>query len=66
MNSYSTGEQITLLWPISGSYNIDVNIHQTEPGEVGSRMSEQAIWRILSAAVKGIIGKQRTLPTIDF
>ena len=44
--------------------NIDVNIHPTKT-EIKFE-NEQAIWQILSAAVKETLGKSSAVPSIDF
>ena len=44
--------------------NIDVNIHPTKT-EIKFE-NEQAIWQILSAAVKETLGKSSAIPSIDF
>lgn len=59
------GEQITyfIYFDINPA-NIDVNIHPTKT-EIKFE-NEQAIWQILSAAVKESLGKFSAIPTIDF
>ena len=49
---------------ISYPANIDVNIHPTKT-EIKFE-NEQAIWQILSAAVKESLGKFNAVPSIDF
>ena len=60
-----TGEQISyfLYFDIDPA-NIDVNIHPTKT-EIKFE-NEQAIWQILSAAVKESLGKFNAVPSIDF
>lgn len=59
------GEQISyfLYFEIDPA-NIDVNIHPTKT-EIKFE-NEQAIWQILSAAVKESLGKFNAVPSIDF
>ena len=59
------GEQVSyfLYFDIEPS-NIDVNIHPTKT-EIKFE-NEQAIWQILSAAVKESLGKFNAVPSIDF
>lgn len=59
------GEQVSyfLYFEIEPS-NIDVNIHPTKT-EVKFE-NEQAIWQILSAAIKESLGKFNAVPSIDF
>lgn len=59
------GEQISyfLYFDIDPA-NIDVNIHPTKT-EIKFE-NEQAIWQILSAAVKESLGKFNAVPSIDF
>ena len=60
-----TGEQVSffLYFEIDPA-NIDVNIHPTKT-EIKFE-NEQAIWQILSAAVKEALGKFNAVPSIDF
>ena len=60
-----TGEQVSyfLYFEIEPA-NIDVNIHPTKT-EIKFE-NEQAIWQILSAAVKESLGKFNAVPSIDF
>lgn len=59
------GEQVSyfLYFEIEPS-NIDVNIHPTKT-EIKFE-NEQAIWQILSAAIKESLGKFNAVPSIDF
>lgn len=60
-----TGEQVSyfLYFDIEPS-NIDVNIHPTKT-EIKFE-NEQAIWQILSAAIKESLGRFNAVPSIDF
>lgn len=59
------GEQISyFIYFDVNPANIDVNIHPTKT-EIKFE-NEQAIWQILSAAVKESLGKFSAIPTIDF
>lgn len=59
------GEQISyFIYLEVDPANIDVNIHPTKT-EIKFE-NEQAIWQILSAAVKESMGKFSAIPTIDF
>ena len=59
------GEQISYFLYIEvAPANIDVNIHPTKT-EIKFE-NEQAIWQIISAAVKESLGKFNAIPTIDF
>ena len=59
------GEQISyFIYLKVDPANIDVNIHPTKT-EIKFE-NEQAIWQILSAAVKESLGKFSAIPTIDF
>ena len=59
------GEQISyFIYLEVDPANIDVNIHPTKT-EIKFE-NEQAIWQILSAAVKESLGKFSAIPTIDF
>lgn len=59
------GEQISyFIYLEADPANIDVNIHPTKT-EIKFE-NEQAIWQILSAAVKESLGKFSAIPTIDF
>ena len=59
------GEQISyFIYFEVDPANIDVNIHPTKT-EIKFE-NEQAIWQILSAAVKESLGKFSAIPTIDF
>lgn len=59
------GEQISyFLYFEVAPANIDVNIHPTKT-EIKFE-NEQAIWQILSAAVKESLGKFNAVPSIDF
>lgn len=60
-----TGEQVSyfLYFEVDPS-NIDVNIHPTKT-EIKFE-NEQAIWQILSAAIKETLGKFNAVPSIDF
>ena len=59
------GEQVSyfLYFEVDPS-NIDVNIHPTKT-EIKFE-NEQAIWQILSAAIKESLGKFNAVPSIDF
>lgn len=60
-----TGEQVSyFLYLEVDPGNIDVNIHPTKT-EIKFE-NEQAIWQILSAAVKESLGKFNAVPSIDF
>ncbi|NDW13110.1 DNA mismatch repair endonuclease MutL [Bacteroides sp. 214] len=60
-----TGEQVPFfLYFDVDPANIDVNIHPTKT-EIKFE-NEQAIWQILSAAVKEALGKFNAVPSIDF
>lgn len=60
-----TGEQISyFIYFEVDPANIDVNIHPTKT-EIKFE-NEQAIWQILSAAVKESLGKFNAVPSIDF
>ena len=59
------GEQISyFLYFEVDPANIDVNIHPTKT-EIKFE-NEQAIWQIISAAVKESLGKVNAVPSIDF
>ena len=59
------GEQISyFLYFVVAPANIDVNIHPTKT-EIKFE-NEQAIWQIISAAVKESLGKFNAVPSIDF
>lgn len=59
------GEQVSyFLYFDVAPANIDVNIHPTKT-EIKFE-NEQAIWQILSAAVKESLGKFNAVPSIDF
>ncbi len=59
------GEQISyFIYFEVDPANIDVNIHPTKT-EIKFE-NEQAIWQILSAAVKETLGKFNAVPSIDF
>lgn len=59
------GEQISyFIYFEVDPANIDVNIHPTKT-EIKFE-NEQAIWQILSAAVKESLGKFNAVPSIDF
>lgn len=59
------GEQVSyFIYLEVDPANIDVNIHPTKT-EIKFE-NEQAIWQILSAAVKESLGKFSAVPTIDF
>ncbi len=60
-----TGEQISyfIYFEVDPS-NIDVNIHPTKT-EIKFE-NEQAIWQILSAAIKETLGRFHAVPAIDF
>ena len=59
------GEQISyFIYFEVDPANIDVNIHPTKT-EIKFE-NEQAIWQIISAAVKESLGKFSAIPTIDF
>jgi len=60
-----TGEQVSyfLYFEVEPA-NIDVNIHPTKT-EIKFE-NEQAIWQILSAAVKESLGRFNAVPSIDF
>lgn len=60
-----TGEQISyFIYFEVDPANIDVNIHPTKT-EIKFE-NEQAIWQIVSAAVKESLGKFNAVPSIDF
>lgn len=60
-----TGDQISyFIYLEVDPANIDVNIHPTKT-EIKFE-NEQALWQILSAAVKEALGKFNAVPTIDF
>lgn len=60
-----TGEQVSFfLYFDVDPANIDVNIHPTKT-EIKFE-NEQAIWQILSAAVKEALGRFSAVPSIDF
>lgn len=60
-----SGEQISyFIYLEVDPANIDVNIHPTKT-EIKFE-NEQAIWQILSAAVKESLGKFSAIPSIDF
>lgn len=60
-----TGEQISyFIYLEVDPANIDVNIHPTKT-EIKFE-NEQALWQILSAAVKESLGKFSAIPSIDF
>lgn len=60
-----TGEQVSyFLYFEVDPANIDVNIHPTKT-EIKFE-NEQAIWQILSAAIKESLGKFNAVPSIDF
>lgn len=59
------GEQVPFfLYFTMNPEDIDVNIHPTKT-EIKFR-DEQAVWQILSAAVRESVGKFAAIPTIDF
>ena len=59
------GEQVSyFLYLEVDPANIDVNIHPTKT-EIKFE-NEQAIWQILSAAIKESLGKFNAVPSIDF
>ena len=60
-----TGEQVSyfLYFEVEPA-NIDVNIHPTKT-EIKFE-NEQAVWQILSAAIKESLGKFNAVPSIDF
>ncbi len=59
------GEQVSyFLYFDVDPANIDVNIHPTKT-EIKFE-NEQAIWQILSAAIKEALGKFNAVPSIDF
>lgn len=64
-NLVPTGEQVSyfLYFDVEPA-NIDVNIHPTKT-EIKFE-NEQAIWQILSAAVKETLGRFNAVPSIDF
>ncbi|WP_299230170.1 DNA mismatch repair endonuclease MutL [uncultured Bacteroides sp.] len=60
-----TGEQVSyFIYFDVDPANIDVNIHPTKT-EIKFE-NEQAIWQILSAAVKETLGRFNAVPSIDF
>lgn len=64
-NLIPVGEQISyFLYFDVDAANIDVNIHPTKT-EIKFE-NEQAIWQILSAAVKETLGRFNAVPSIDF
>ena len=59
------GEQVSyFIYFEVDAANIDVNIHPTKT-EIKFE-NEQAVWQILSAAVKETLGKFNAVPSIDF
>lgn len=59
------GEQVSyFIYFEVDAVNIDVNIHPTKT-EIKFE-NEQAVWQILSAAVKETLGKFNAVPSIDF
>ena len=59
------GEQVSyFIYFEVDAANIDVNIHPTK-SEIKFE-NEQAVWQILSAAVKETLGKFNAVPSIDF
>ena len=65
MREYPAGEQISyFIYFDVDPANIDVNIHPTKT-EIKFE-NEQAIWQIVSAAVKESLGKFNAVPSIDF
>ena len=60
-----TGEQVSyFIYFDVDPANIDVNIH---PTKIEIKLeNEQAIWQILSAAVKETLGRFNAVPSIDF
>ena len=60
-----TGEQVSyFIYFDVDPANIDVNIHPTKT-EIKFE-NEQAVWQILSAAVKETLGRFNAVPSIDF
>lgn len=64
-NLIPVGEQVSyLIYFEVDPANIDVNIHPTKT-EIKFE-NEQAVWQILSAAVKETLGRFNEVPSIDF
>ncbi len=64
-NLIPTGEHVSYFIYLSvDPSTIDVNVHPTKT-EIKFD-NEQAIWQVLSAVVKEVLGKYSNVPTIDF